>query len=152
MFALDVKSRCHRIHSTLSDRHAGDNRKITSLMPRVIEATLDCYSGDCHKCRYHSIVCAGGKNNNWWHTSMWLQCGHISHVNMTDTDRVTLRKVMENRIQCNYNVKWNSLTKRVVSLSGVPGNACSRVACRHPGRRYDRRASAGVRKLDVRRS
>ena len=95
MFALDVKSRCHIIHSTLSDRHAGDNRKIMSLMPRVIEATLDCYSGDCHKCRYHSIVCAGGKNNNWWHTSMWLQCGHISHVNMTDTDRVTLRKVIE---------------------------------------------------------
>ena len=43
---------------------------------------------------------------------------------------------MENRIQCNFNVKWNSLTKRVVSFSRAPGNACSRVACRHPGRRY----------------
>ena len=56
---------------------------------------------------------------------------------------------MENLIQCNYNVKWNSLTKRVVSFSRAPGNACSHVACRHPGRRYDRRASAGVRKLAV---
>ena len=80
--------------------------------------------------------------------------GYIDAYKMQSEPGMRLNELydMENRIQCNYNVKWNSLTKRVVSFSRAPGNACSRVTCRHPGRRYDRRASAGVRKLDVRRS
>ena len=89
-FSLDVKSRCHRIHSAMNDRYAGDTKQVASVMPRVIETTLDCYGGECEKCRYYSFVCAGGKPKNWWQRSMYLQSGRISHLNMTDADRATL--------------------------------------------------------------
>ena len=65
MFALDVKVRCHRIHSDMHRMYNGNVTKVASLMPRVIETTLDCYGGDCKKCRYSSVVCSGGKGN-WW--------------------------------------------------------------------------------------
>ena len=65
MFALDVKVGCHRIHSDMHRMYNGNVTKVASLMPRVIETTLDCYGGDCKKCRYSSVVCSGGKGN-WW--------------------------------------------------------------------------------------
>ena len=49
---------------------------------------------------------------------------------------------MENLLQCNYNVKWNSLTKRVVSFCRAPGNACSRA--RHHRRRAGQRVATLV--------
>ena len=71
-------------------RYAGDTNKVTSQMPRVIETTLDCYGGECEKCRYYSFVCAGGKRKIWWQSSMYCTYnGCISHLNMTDTDRAT---------------------------------------------------------------
>ena len=63
MFALDVKVRCHRIHSDMHRMYNGNVTKVASLMPRVIKTTLDCYGGDCKKCRYSSVVCSGGKGN-----------------------------------------------------------------------------------------
>ena len=63
MFALDLKVRCHRIHSDMHRMHNGNLTKSASLMPRVIETTLDCYGGDCKKCKYPSVVCSGGKGN-----------------------------------------------------------------------------------------
>ena len=86
LFSLDVKARCHRNHREILNMHAGDNRKVSALMPRAIETTLNCYGGDCTKCRYYSVVCGGGKKTNWWHTSMYLQTGQIHYLNMTDED------------------------------------------------------------------
>ncbi|MEG7521476.1 MAG: hypothetical protein M3H12_00005, partial [Chromatiales bacterium] len=48
-FSLDLKNRCHRIHSELQNKCAGDSRKVAALMPRVIKTTVDCYGGDCGK-------------------------------------------------------------------------------------------------------
>ena len=61
LFSLDVKTRCHRIHRETLNMHAGDSRKVSALMPRVIETTLNCYGRDCAKCRYHLVVCGDGK-------------------------------------------------------------------------------------------
>ena len=55
MFALGVKDRCHRIHSDMHIMHNGNARKVASLMPRVIETTLDCYGGDCKKVLFCSL-------------------------------------------------------------------------------------------------
>ena len=32
MVSLDVKSRCHRIHSAMNDRYAGDTKQLASVM------------------------------------------------------------------------------------------------------------------------
>ena len=144
MFSLDVKNRCHRIHSEMQNMHAGDSRKVASRMPRVIETTLDCYGGDCGKCRFNSVVCAGGKKKNWWHRSMYLQTGRIHHLNMTDADRVTLRKLIEMRLgiqalaitklclNTNRNEALNrslssTLPKNVNFSRNVTGRACAAI-------------------------
>ena len=53
---------------------------------------------------------------------------------------------MENLLQCNYNVKWNSLAKRYVSFSRAPGNACSRAPPhrRREGEHFARVANSAV--------
>ena len=60
-FSLDVKTRCHRIQREMLNMQVGDSRKVSALIPRVIETTLNCYGGDCTKCRYYSVVCGVGK-------------------------------------------------------------------------------------------
>ena len=144
MFSLDVKTRCHQIHSVMNDLYAGDTKKVASLMPRVIETTLDCYSGECEKCRYYSVVCAGGKRKNWWKKSVHLHSGRISHLNMTDTDRATLRNLINIRLgvralemtklcmNTNRNEGLNrslsaSLPKNVNFSRNVTGRACAAI-------------------------
>ena len=144
MFSLDVKTRCHQIHSVMNDLYAGDTKKVASLMPRVIETTLDCYSGECEKCRYYSVVCAGGKRKNWWKKSVHLHSGRISHLNMTDTDRATLRNLINIRLgvralemtklcmNTNRNEGLNrslsaSLPKNVNVSRNVTGRACAAI-------------------------
>ena len=63
MFSLDVKNRCQRIHSELLNMHASDSKKVSALMPRDIESTLNCYGGDCTKCRYYTQLCVELGNN-----------------------------------------------------------------------------------------
>jgi len=144
MFSLDVKTRCHQIHSVMSNRYAGDTKKVAALMPRVIETTLDCYGGECDKCRYYSIVCAGGKQKNWWKKSVHLQSGRIAHLNMTDADRATLRNLIDIRLgvralqmtklcmNTNRNEGLNrslsaSLPKNVKFARNVTGRACAAI-------------------------
>ena len=35
----------------------GNMTNIAARMPKVIEARLNCYSGDCSKCRQNAFVC-----------------------------------------------------------------------------------------------
>ena len=143
IFALDVKVRCHRIHSDMHRMYNGNVTKVASLMPRVIETTLDCYGGDCKKCRYSSVVCSGGKGN-WWKKSMYLQTGTLHYINMTSADRITLRRILQLRlggnalaltklyINTNRNEGLNrgliaSLPKNVNFSRNVKGRACAAI-------------------------
>ena len=143
MFALDVKVRCHRIHSDMHRMYNGNVTKVASLMPRVIETTLDCYGGDCKKCRYSSVVCSGGKGN-WWKKSMYLQTGNLHYLNMTSADRITLRRILQLRLggnalaltklclNTNRNEGLNrglsaSLPKNVNFSRNVKGRACAAI-------------------------
>ena len=138
--SLDVKTRCHRIHRQMLDMHAGDSRKVSALMPRVIETTFNCYGGDCTQCRYSSVVCGRGKKTSWWHRSMHLQTAQIHYLNMTDQDRVTLRNVIRMRIgamtklclNTNRNESLNrglsaTLPKNVKFSRTVTGRACAAI-------------------------
>ena len=143
-FSLDVKTRCYRIHREMLNMHAGDSRKVSALTPRVIETTLNCYGGDCTKCRYYSVVCGGGKKTSWWHRPMYLQTAQIQYVNMTDEDRVTLRNLIDMRLEAqalvmtklclntNRNESLNrglsaTLPKNVNFSRTVTGRACAAI-------------------------
>ena len=45
MFAEDVRTRCQKIYTDMHTLYAGDIRMITTKIPKIIQATLDCYSG-----------------------------------------------------------------------------------------------------------
>ena len=143
MFALDVKVRCHRIHSDMHRMHNGNLTKVASLMPRVIETTLDCYGGDCKKCKYPSVICSGGKGN-WWKKSIYLQTGTLHYHNMTSADRITLSRILQLRLggnaqpltklclNTNRNEGLNrrlsaSLPKNVNFSRNVKGCACAAI-------------------------
>lgn len=96
-FAKDLKKRCYAIHKQLLNECGGDVNKMKAKVPGIIETTLNCYSGDCSKCSRHSVVCRGGKINNWWSRSEHLMTevmGRERHVNMTETDRGVLCEIM----------------------------------------------------------
>ena len=96
-FAKDLKGRCYAIWKQLGSDCGGDVKKMNAKVPGIIETTLDCYSGDCSKCRRISIVCRGGKTKNWWARSKHLTgqlMGQERHFNMTEADRKVLREIM----------------------------------------------------------
>ena len=98
MFAEDVKNRCQKVYTDMHTLYAGDIAVITNKMPRIIQATLDCYAGSCRNCRRHGIVCKGGTRNNWWHRSQHLKACGLHRVNMTDADRAALQQLIEMRL------------------------------------------------------
>ena len=71
---------------------------ITSKIPTIIQATVDCYAGSCKNCRRHALVCRGGFKNNWWHKSQHLKASGMRRLNMTDGDRLTLQGLIEMRL------------------------------------------------------
>ena len=131
LFSLDVKTRCHRIHREMLNMHAGDNRRVSALMPRAIETTLNCYGGDCTKCRYYSVVCGGGKKPNWWHRSMYLQTGQIHYLNMTDEDTNAGSKVRCSTLT--HKLLWQRWLQCI--FSGI-----SALTCKMYARRWTRNA------------
>lgn len=94
--ARDIKNRCHAIFEQMWKDQGGDIRVMASRMPGVIACTLNCYDGDCSKCRRHSIVCGGGKRNNWWRKSVQLNTGALSQrsLNMSEVDRALLKELL----------------------------------------------------------
>lgn len=129
IFGLDIKNRCHTIFSTMYKKYVGDINKIAQQMSKVIEATLDCYSGDHDKCRYHSVVCGAGKHNNWWRKSLYLNTYGLSEVNISAEDRELLRALLLLRLgvksleltRTNANTNKNEAINRGISTS-LPKN------------------------------
>ena len=98
-------------------------------MPKVIEATLNCYSGDCSKCRRNAIVCGGVRKTGWWTKSLYLSPNHLTHLNITHSDREQLRGLLNIRLgvdalektKLNLNTNKNEAANRGLSAS-LPKN------------------------------
>ena len=129
IFSLDVKGRCQKIYTELHAMHTGNMTKIAARMPKVIEATLNSYSGDCSKCRRNAIVCGGGRKTGWWTKSLYLIPNHLTHLNITHSDREKLRALLNIRlgvdalekIKLNLNTNKNEAANRGLSAS-LPKN------------------------------
>lgn len=95
-FAKDLKKRCYAIQKQLRNECRGDVNKMKSKMTGIIKTTLDCYGGDCSKCRRNSLVCRGGKTNNWWLRSEHLMAvmSREQQLNMTVADRGVVYEIM----------------------------------------------------------
>ena len=71
IFSQDLKARSSLIFKDLMKLHNGNMDIITKRLPAVLDAIVSCYSGDCSKCKQHSVVCSRGDSNNWWTRSLF---------------------------------------------------------------------------------
>ncbi len=129
-FALDIKNRGHIIFNEMHTKYAGNLKVISTQIPKVIDATVLCYAGDCSKCCRNSVVSSGGKQGNWWKKSLYLQsCPGLSRLNMTWNDRNILVDLLQiklgggslQKIKHNTNTNKNEAINRGISAS-LPKN------------------------------
>ncbi|OWF50096.1 hypothetical protein KP79_PYT14057 [Mizuhopecten yessoensis] len=83
IFSQDLKARSSLIFKDLMKLHNGNMDIISKRVSAVLDATVSCYSGDCSKCKQHSVVCSGGDSNNWWTRSMFLSANKVHGLQMT---------------------------------------------------------------------
>lgn len=137
-FGLDIKSRCHAIFKQLFIQTNGNVATIASKMADTIECTLNCYGGDCSRCRFHSVVCNGGSRKNWWSQSCYLKTGGLKRgmINMTAADKVLLRQILNMKLSFqglhmmrhNTNTNKNESINRAISASAPKNVNFSRAA------------------------
>ena len=128
ILAHDMKRRCHAILQRMRRLHTSMH-KIAQEMPSVVSTTIDCYGGDCHGCRYQSIVCGGGKITSWWRRSPYLWNSGMRGLNMTEQDRATLRALLNVRLgvealrltKLHLDTNKNEAVNRALSVS-LPKN------------------------------
>jgi len=94
----DVKARCSLILKELFKDCCGDVQAIKKRLPKILQATILCYSGDCTKCRLNSIVCGGGHTTDWWTRSMFLGSNNLTVFNMTEQDKTILSELLKIRL------------------------------------------------------
>ncbi len=98
ILSQDVKARCSLILKELMKNHAGDMIALGKILPKVLDATLRCYSGDCSQCARYSVVCSGGVTNNWFLRSMFLACNRIESFNMCANDKDLLHEILKMKL------------------------------------------------------
>ena len=109
----------------------GNMTKIAARMPKVIEATLNCYSGDCSKCRHNAIVCGGGQKTGWWTKSLHLSPNQLTHLNIRYSDIENLRALLNIRLgidalektKLNLNTNKNEAANRGQRMSNFQETA-----------------------------
>ena len=133
LFGLDIKNRCHLICKEMQEMYGGNFKKMAERMPKVLQATVECYSGNCNMCRKHGIVCRGGKLYNWWRRSIYLSRDSslygFSHLNTTLEDCQLLREILRLRLgtqaleltKFGYTTNKNEAVNRSISAS-LPKN------------------------------
>lgn len=151
IFGNDIKKRSHAILSIMHQLYAGDISVIARKMPRVIEITVDCYSGEHRRCRRNleGRVCGGGAKNSWWRRSPYLwNCG-LRSLNVTDNDQATLKALLQLRLgvealrltKLNLNTNKNEGINRGLSVS-LPKNV-------NYSRNARARASSTIHRLNL---
>lgn len=125
----DVKSRCSMVYKKLMEEEQGDISTIKRKLPKVLEATLKCYSGDCSMCRRYAQVCDGGLTNNWWRRSMHLATSRLTELHMTPSDKHLMLEILKMRLseeafmdmRFNTNTQKNEAVNRSLSVA-LPKN------------------------------
>lgn len=128
LLGADIKQRSHIIFQTMYAKTSGNMAEMRERMPEVIETTLDCYAGDCSKCKKKSIVCQGEKKP-WISQSMHLRNAGVTALNINDDDRKIMKELLSfylgeaslDLMKLNSNTNKNESVNRAVSAS-LPKN------------------------------
>jgi hypothetical protein len=114
VFSQDIKARSSLVFQELMSQYKGDVDKIKLVLPKVLEATVRCYNGDCSMCRRHSLVCAGGDSHNWWLRSMFLGANKITGFNMNSADLTEVTEILKMKLGEHglMKMKFNSNTQK----------------------------------------
>ena len=94
-FSQDIKARSSLVTKELMKRYAGDMNELRKELPRVLRATVLCYSGDCSQCSRHSYICGGGATNTWWTRSLFLANHKIFSLQMDDNDVRLVQEILK---------------------------------------------------------
>ena len=111
--AKDIRSRCTAIITKM--RQQGDIKSQVKILPKIGDATVQCYGGNCSFCPQDSLVCSGlGGQGDWWYTSPYLQTHGIDRLKMTENDSALLKNILEIRLseQAVLSVQHNTSTQK----------------------------------------
>ena len=97
-FSIDLKTRSSLVTKKLFAKYNGDIESIGKDLPKVLDATLRCYAGNCSRCSAHSLVCKGGLTENWWTFSRNLSTYNITTLNMCDSDKFLVQEVLKMKL------------------------------------------------------
>ena len=87
--AADLKNRSSMILKYVSKKYSADTHPMKKEMPSIINAVLQCHSGNCSDCTEKSAgTCPGGNGDNWFVRSHSLrenyQCPATDRHRLTD--------------------------------------------------------------------
>lgn len=71
-FALDLSKRCTAEFNAFYEKESGNFSKISENIKMSIHAIKRCYCNDHSGCKLNSLVCRGGKTDNWLSNSSFL--------------------------------------------------------------------------------
>ncbi|CAG2195328.1 unnamed protein product [Mytilus edulis] len=97
-FSQDVKCRSSMIIGQLMEKHNKVTEDVCKDLPKVLEATLRCYDGDCSMCKQYSVVCTGDEGYNWWTRSKYLGCYNITVLQMDEKDKLLLQEILKMKL------------------------------------------------------
>lgn len=98
VFSKDIKCRCSMIINKLMEKYDKNIHDMSKDLPKVLDATLRCYDGDCTLCQEHSIVCKGDAALNWWSRSHYLSTYQITALQMDKTDKFLLQEILKMKL------------------------------------------------------
>ena len=132
LFMLDVKSRSSRIFKLLFLECNGDVTKVGKKLGSTVQSVVECYSGNCSKCRSNRFnLCGGGIRNSWWSQSEYFKAYGQSafKLSFTESDKRLLQLLLEIRLgesalqtlKTGYTTNKVEATNRALSAS-LPKN------------------------------
>ena len=142
-FGNDLSTRCHAEHSAALRAFEGDAGKVSSVMPKVRQAMMKCYSADHSLCAKDSYVCRGTATRNWLVRSSFL-ANNFKIDKPTDEDYEKLNDCI------NYRLSSEALQKTRYLLNTQNCEATNRaISATAPknitfSRNYSGRSSAAV--------
>ena len=148
VLSQDLKARCSLVFNEMWKENCGNLEKIKKCLPRVLDATVRCYTGDCSKCPTSSYVCGGGHTNCWWLRSMYLGANKLTNLNMDDNDKLIMQELLKMKLseealmkmKFNFNTQKCEAVNRALSVS-LPKNV-------NFSRNFEGRASAIIHTLN----
>ena len=98
--SIDLKNRSFAVLHEAHKKHKHEKKqklsKIKTDCQKSVDAVLSCYKGDCSECSRASTACEGGQSsNNWITNSKHLQEHRLGPLNLSPSDEIPARAILE---------------------------------------------------------